>query len=171
MSYVPAAPTPPDDGRPVSSSNSSQGPEKDTVQLSDLSVRAIALYQKQAALTDRLWSYWGTNSAFATLVALVAPVLSSNGLFPSQSVFMRALLVLAVLAYLAFTSGNRQALRVSQEALERIAAQATVASGIRLEVVKPAKALLFHKLVSTVIFAIMVVGFFLADQGRSPTLG
>ena len=161
----------PSDGRPVSPNEAtsyyaaearSYGYEV-TVQLTHLSVRAISLYQKQAELTDRLWSYFGTNSAFATLVALIAPILSQNRLLP-QSYFLRILLGLTILAYWAFSLGNRQSLKVSQEALERIAAQAQAASGIELKIIKPAKALLFHKVVSLVVTAIMIVGFVMATS-------
>lgn len=153
--------TPPD-GRPVSPSEPTDAPEGGTVQLSDLSVRAISLYQKQAELTDRLWSYFGTNSAFAVLAALAAPLLANANILPRGSPYLSMLLVLTVLAYLAFSIGNRQALKVSQEALERIAAQAEVASGIRLEVVKPPKAIAFHAIVSGLVLLIMAVGFWIA---------
>jgi len=132
------------------------------VQLTDLSVRAISLYQQQAELTDRLWSYFGTNSALATLASLVAPMVARAGWLPTQDAYVRTLLTLTIVAYYAFTAGNRQALRVSQEALERIAAQAQAASGIELEVIKPAKALFFHRIVSLFVLAIMTVGFGIA---------
>lgn len=151
----------PDDGR-VASSWSSLDEEAGTVQLTELSVRAIALYQKQAELTDRLWSYFGSNSMFATLVALAAPVFARMGWLPTDGVYLRVLLGLAVVAYYAFCVGNRQALEVSQEALERIAAQAQMASGIELKVIRPAKALLFHRVVSLMIAVIMLTGFGIA---------
>lgn len=152
----------PEEGRPVSDNSVSVEKEKDTVQLTDLSVRAIGLYQKQAELTDRLWSYFGTISSFAALVALAAPLLAKAQWLPARSWYTVSLLVLIVLGYFAFTIGNRLALKVSQEALERIAAQAQVASGIGLDVIKPAKAVLFHRLVSLLVLAIMVVGFVIA---------
>jgi len=153
-------------GRRVSPDESTGYTEQGTVQLTDLSVRAIGLYQRQAELTDRLWSYFGTNSAFAILAALAAPVLAGGGWFrwESSHAYVRVLLGLAVLAYYGFSAGNRQALRVSQEALERIATQAQAASGIELEVIKPAKALLFHRLVSFLTLALMITGFVIADR-------
>lgn len=153
---------PSSDGRPISPNRQTDGIESGAVQLSDLSARAISLYQKQAELTDRLWSYFGTNSAYAVLAALAAPLLAHVKFLPRGWPYV-GLLCLAVLAYLAFSIGNRQALKVSQEALERIAAQAEVASGIRLEVVKPPKAVLFHWVVSAVVVIIMGVGFWIAQ--------
>lgn len=160
------SPAPIQGGRPVSSDETTGYTEQGTVQLTDLSVRAIGLYQRQAELTDRLWSYFGTNSAFAILAALTAPVLAGTGWLRGESshMYVRALLALAVLAYFGFSLGNREALRVSQEALERIATQAQAASGIELEVIKPAKALLFHKVVSALTLALMVTGFVVADR-------
>ena len=148
------------DGIPISGVAASRSPEEGTVQLTDLSVRAISLYQKRAELTDWLWSYFGTNSAFAVLAALAAPLLERAGVLPRDWAYLNWLLGLAVLAYFAFSLGNRHALRVSQEALERIAAQAEVASGIRLEVVRPVNAVFFHKTVSGLVTVIMVFGFF-----------
>jgi hypothetical protein len=66
---------------------------------------------------------------------------------------------LLVLAYVAFSQGNRQALRVSQDALERIAAQAQLSSGIKFEVILTARGLLFHRVVSLITIALMTVGF------------
>jgi len=154
--------SPSSEGRPVSSNEPTEGVEKGTVQLTDLSVRAIGLYQKQAELTDRLWSYFGTNSAIATLIALAAPILAEADWLPTNNAYVRALLALAVVAYYAFSIGNRQALKVSQEALERIAAQAQAASGIELEVIKPAKAMFFQRVVSLMTVVIMVTGFAIA---------
>lgn len=153
----------PPDGRSISPNGPTDSPESGTVQLTGLSVRAISLYQKQAELTDRLWSYFGTNSAYAVLGALAAPLLANAGILPRGELYVSLLLCLVVVAYLAFSIGNRQALKVSQEALERIAAQAEVASGIRLEIVKPSKAIAFHKIVSTLVLLITVVGFWIAQ--------
>lgn len=152
----------PSAGRAVSPSTPTGNSERDTVQLTDLSVRAISLYQQQAELTDRLWSYFGTNSALATLASLIAPMVARAGWLVTQDFYVRALLALTIVAFYAFSTGNRQALRVSQRALERIAAQAQAASGIELEVIKPAKALFFHAVVSFFVLAIMAVGFGIA---------
>jgi len=149
-------------GRPISDNEPSQPTESGAVKLTDLSVRSISLYQKQAELTDRLWSYFGTNSALAVLAGLVAPLLARGGLLPGDELYVRILLGLAAVAYLAFSTGNRTALLISQEALERIAAQAAVASGIPLEVVKPARAKVFHQVVSALVFAIVSAGFVIA---------
>ena len=66
------------------------------------------------------------------------------------------------MGYDAFSVGNRQALKVSQNALERIAAQAQAASGIELEVIKPAKAIFFPCLVSLITVVMMIMGFAIA---------
>lgn len=149
-------------GRTVSRSTPSSGGttrEVGTVQLTDLSVRAIGLYQKQSELTDRLWAYFGTYSGMAVLAGLLAPILAENSLIPTGSNYMIALFCLTVFCYAIFSYSNREALKVSQEALGLIAAQAAVASGIPLVVVKTARAMSFHKLVSLVILVTMVVGF------------
>ena len=136
--------------------------ESGTVLLTDLSVRAIALYQKQAELTDRLWSYFGINCTAAIVVGLAAPILATRGWFPVSDSYLAALLLLLVGAFTSFTIGNRRALLVSQAALQRIAAQAQMASGIELEVIRPDNAASFHKIVTLVVLCAMGTGLFMA---------
>lgn len=147
--------------RPVSTNDatSDQSIEPGTAQLTDLSVRAIGLFQKQSELTDRLWSYFGTYSGMAVLAAMLAPILAHNALVPSGSLFMNALYALAMVAYMLFSHSNREAVQISQAALLRIASQATVASGIPLDAVKTPRAMMFHKAVSHLIVLTMFVGF------------
>ncbi|MDM0014783.1 hypothetical protein QTH87_20230 [Variovorax sp. J22P168] len=146
------------DGPPVERAR-----EQDTVQLTDLSARAISLFQKQSELTDKLWAYFGTYSGMAMLAALGAPILAQNGLLPSNSTFyLITLFSLATLAYFVFAYSNRESLNVAQEALGRMAAQATVASGIPFAVVKTPRAMAFHKCISWIILCTLVVGFWSA---------
>lgn len=133
-----------------------------TTQLSDLSARAIGLFQKQSELTDKLWSYFGTYSGMAVLAALIAPILAHNNLLPSPSSFMNALYVLSGVAYGLFAYSSREAVQISQGALLRIAAQAAVASGIPLDAVKTKRALAFHRWISRLVLLTMIVGFLMA---------
>jgi len=151
-----------DPSRQVSDFPSQRGGNSGAVQLSALGVRTIALYQRQAGLTDRLWAYFGTNSLVSVLVALVAAVLAQAGNLPRSPVFLGSLFVLLLCAYFAFAMGNRAAMSVSQAALERIAAQAQMASGVELRVIAPAKARFFHRAITVLTLLIMSVGFWTA---------
>jgi hypothetical protein len=153
-------------GRRVSGASSDSDSAKDVV-LDGFSVRAIGLYQKQAELTDRLWSYFGSLSFFAILLALTAPVFRMRGWLPHKSGYFVVLICLVLVAYFAFSVGNRSSLRQSQEALERIAAQAQMASGIKLRVIRPKDAAFFHGLVTLITLAIMIVGFKIALTGET----
>jgi len=150
-------PTSEDPGRRVS--DAYRAGTEEAVLLTEFSVRAIGLYQKQAELADRLWSYFGSMSFFAIILSLAAPIFRQRELLPPTGAYLEVLLLLIVVAYWAFSVGNRSALRQSQEALERIAAQAQMASGIKLRVVRPRDAAFFHTIVSLITLLSLTVGF------------
>lgn len=156
--------TEPVDGRAISKDSSEKNAiEADTVLLTDLSARAISLFQKQSELTDKLWAYFGTYSGVALLAALGAPIFAQNGLlFSDLKYYSIILFSLLAVAYWIFSYSNRESLSVAQEALGRMASQATVSSGIPFAVIKTSRAMAFHRSISTIVLLSLVVGFYSA---------
>lgn len=148
----------------VSSAVSDRISSDGSVQLTELTVQVIGLYQDQSALTDRLWIDFGKFSGIAVLLSLAAPVLARLGWLPTETVYGRLLLWATAVVYIAFSIGNGHALRVAQDALERIAAQAQMASSIRLEVIRPASAVLFQRLLSIVTAGMVITGIWISIQ-------
>lgn len=158
-----------DSDRLVSDDPKERSGDSGTVRLTSLGVAVIGLFQKQAELTDRLWTYFASVSLTGVLVALVGAVLAQQDLLPARTFLLGFLLVMLVVAYLFFSAGNRKALVTAQEVLVTLAGQARAQSGVELRrPSSPKAAKFFHVVVTLLVAVIMSVGFWIAYSPPGP---
>ena len=131
-----------------------------SVLLTQIGVRTIELYQKQSAAMGRQWSIYLVNSLVAILLAICIPIAARNNLAFRPGPMEIVPNAISIIAYAIFSIASGRGIYEAQDVLRQIAAQASLATNLRIKPALPARVRLFQMIMSALVIYIMVLGLF-----------
>ena len=122
--------------------------EDQNVQLTEIGAKMVEIYQKQAELSDRVWSYF---SQYTTMLIVLSFLLLLYGPNIKAPWWVWAV---PFVGYVIFACGNHRALKSSLDELFMLRGAAVGKSGLRLQKIEPSSHRRFHIALS--VFALLI---------------
>jgi hypothetical protein len=149
---------------PPNASASTSPENYDEGEITELSVKAIELYQIQGQLIDRIWAYLSQYSAMLILIGFIAVAFRGTAVVANMPTLAASV---PALTYILFCFGNHRSLSLSMDELLILRNVANLQTRLQFRGSSKGTILRFHLLLMAISAGIYAGCWFYAKQAAS----